>query len=100
MGFIDFPVYVRGRAREALRKAIIERDLKQESVSSLKDCWELIIYRIAERFLAVYEKTAEMYEGLQKVDRSISYNRYGHCVSYCDSEVKRIIKQMFGRAWI
>jgi hypothetical protein len=99
MGFIDFPIYVKGRAREALQKAINERGLRSESVRSLKFCWELIIGRISERFMRVYEEYAEMTRVLQKVDRNISYNRYGHCVTYCNAEAKRIIRQMFGRAW-
>ena len=100
MGFIDFDIYVRGRAREALFKAIEERGLRAESVKDLKDCWELITRRIAKRFMIRYEKMREMCEGLQEVDPRVSYNRYGHCVTYCNLEAKRIIKDMFGRAWI
>jgi hypothetical protein len=100
MGFIDFDIYVRGRAREALFKAIEKRGLRTESVKSLKNCWELIVRRISERFMAEYEKWKEMAEGLRKAGLEIGYNRYGHCVAYCDTEAKKVIRDMFGRAWV
>lgn len=100
MGFIDFDIYVRGRAREALQEAIKERGLCRDTIVSLRDCWELIIGRITERFAAIYDERVETLGIWRNHFPGISYNRYAHCVCYCRREAKRIIRQMFGRAWV